>query len=279
MNAGEKIRALLAEHGWSQAQLAKRAGLRHRNISSIVAGTREPAVSVGLAIAEALEVSADWLWRDVWGPDHPAPPQGTLGALDTSTVLLECLRRRRFAREALHRTIDDLFENLNILRKKIDILIAVPSQNVDLKQELSRAMELASAYRALSDTWCAFDRNLGSPIRVNPDEVKARKLEETWFWLTRGYETIELAAQEAAQFLRALGADASSERMRGIITRLAEIVFERNRLLPETASRSERGTVTETQPPKGERARSRTSADTIDGVLKPRRVGRHQKRR
>lgn len=265
---------LLAQHGWSQAQLAKRAGLRHRNISSIVAGTREPAVSVGLAIAEALEVSADWLWRDVWGPDHPTPPTGTLGALDTSTIQLECLRRRRFAREALNTTLTELNENLDLLIKKLRTLFADPTSQVRLEQEVLQVMELASAYRSLCDSWEYFDRNLGAPIRANPDELKSRRVEETWLWLTRGYYSIEQVADQASWFLTRLGADASSERMQGIINRLAQIVFERNKLLPEAAPPDEHGTVAPIRQAKGQHPRSDSPNAAKDEPVQPRKIKR-----
>jgi putative transcriptional regulator len=50
-----RIRVLRAERGWSQAELAERAGVSRNSINSIENGRFDPSLSLAFAIADAFE--------------------------------------------------------------------------------------------------------------------------------------------------------------------------------------------------------------------------------
>jgi DNA-binding XRE family transcriptional regulator/molybdate-binding protein len=51
-------------HGWSQAELAERAGVSRQLVSAVESGRHEPGVSAALAIADALGVSVEALFAE-----------------------------------------------------------------------------------------------------------------------------------------------------------------------------------------------------------------------
>ncbi len=73
MTLAEKIRALLRERGWSQSELARRAGLKQRAVCYVASDGRPARADAGVAIAKALSVSTDWLFDD--NQDWPPPRQ------------------------------------------------------------------------------------------------------------------------------------------------------------------------------------------------------------
>ena len=65
------MQALRRERGWSQEELAHRAGLHRTYISGVERGVRNPTVSVLDKIAGAFEVTIGRLTDPL---DTPAPP-------------------------------------------------------------------------------------------------------------------------------------------------------------------------------------------------------------
>jgi transcriptional regulator with XRE-family HTH domain len=66
---GRRLRELRIEAGWTQRELAGRAGLDHNSVSRLEKGDRtDPPLSVVVRLAEAL--GADW--NDLLG--EPRPP-------------------------------------------------------------------------------------------------------------------------------------------------------------------------------------------------------------
>lgn len=57
MTISERIKALRAERGWSQSELAQRAHMTQAGLSLIEAGGRQPTYRVMKAIARALGVT------------------------------------------------------------------------------------------------------------------------------------------------------------------------------------------------------------------------------
>lgn len=51
---GEAVRAERRRHGWTQAQLAERAGLHHNYVSLVERGNTAPALDTVVALADAL---------------------------------------------------------------------------------------------------------------------------------------------------------------------------------------------------------------------------------
>lgn len=58
---GGKLKTLRENRGWSQGELAKRAGVTKSAISTYELGVRTPSANVLCAFAKALGVSADYL--------------------------------------------------------------------------------------------------------------------------------------------------------------------------------------------------------------------------
>jgi len=103
MKPGEKIQKLLADRGWSQSQLAQRAGINCRSISHIVSDKREPRARLCIAIAAGFGVPAEWLWDDSqnWPPPgqasfaggpcavaDPSAPRPTIVETETHTIII-----------------------------------------------------------------------------------------------------------------------------------------------------------------------------------------------
>jgi len=58
---GEKIEAMMALRGITQGVLELRAGIKQQTISSIITKDRSPRLDTAIALADALDVSLDWL--------------------------------------------------------------------------------------------------------------------------------------------------------------------------------------------------------------------------
>jgi transcriptional regulator with XRE-family HTH domain len=58
---GARIEEAMALREWTQGQLELRSGVSQQHISLIINGRRMPRADKLLALARALEVSADWL--------------------------------------------------------------------------------------------------------------------------------------------------------------------------------------------------------------------------
>ncbi|KQY59831.1 hypothetical protein ASD11_09910 [Aeromicrobium sp. Root495] len=82
----DRILAERTGRGWSQAELARQAGVTRQLVGAIEAGRHAPGVTAALALARALETSVEQLFgaaggqesRDVLG--RTAPPGTTVGA-------------------------------------------------------------------------------------------------------------------------------------------------------------------------------------------------------
>ena len=58
---GARIQMALELKGFSQGQLAHKSGVNQSHISMILAGKRSPGTDKLIAIAQALDVSLDWI--------------------------------------------------------------------------------------------------------------------------------------------------------------------------------------------------------------------------
>lgn len=132
MTPQEKIRNLLIERGWSQTQLAGRAGLSQRNMSYIVGSGREPGVKAAIAIATALCVPVDWLWSEA---DPPPPHTPSLQHPSDHEIIDELVRRRSL----VQRDIETLVRRLR-------------DANVLELHEAIAARAHAGGYQALSES-------------------------------------------------------------------------------------------------------------------------------
>ena len=79
MPLGEKIRQLRSERGWSQGQLAARLGGDPGQISRYETGKISPSIDVMVKLAEAFDVSADYLLIDGTARRPLHTPTGLLG--------------------------------------------------------------------------------------------------------------------------------------------------------------------------------------------------------
>jgi transcriptional regulator with XRE-family HTH domain len=64
MALGERIRLLRKEHGWSQAELGAHVGTDSQRISRYENGRITPSVEALVRLADALEVSVDYLVKE-----------------------------------------------------------------------------------------------------------------------------------------------------------------------------------------------------------------------
>ena len=63
-DVGTRIRALRTHRGWSQEQLAERAGIDRQTVIRIELSTRGPSIDAYLVVAQALGVPTAWLFAD-----------------------------------------------------------------------------------------------------------------------------------------------------------------------------------------------------------------------
>lgn len=81
MSAGERIRKLRKSRGWTQDELAERAGMNGRHLSRFETGQLEPPLRTLRRIAEAFEVPVEELTEE--------NPQERLATLVPDPELLE----------------------------------------------------------------------------------------------------------------------------------------------------------------------------------------------
>lgn len=62
--AGNKIRSLRIEKGWTQEQLAEKVGVSDKYISKIETGNRKPSIEFYIDVSNILGVSLDYLFYD-----------------------------------------------------------------------------------------------------------------------------------------------------------------------------------------------------------------------
>ena len=78
MRLGERVAAARKRLGINQAELARRAALAPAAVWQIEHGDRRPSAGTLRRLADALEVSADWLLDR---PEAPAPSDPRVAAL------------------------------------------------------------------------------------------------------------------------------------------------------------------------------------------------------
>lgn len=86
MALGERIRQLRKERGWSQAELGSKVGTDSQRISRYENGRITPSVEALVRLADALEVSVDYLVRE--GSPRKALLGPELGVLSERLVEL-----------------------------------------------------------------------------------------------------------------------------------------------------------------------------------------------
>jgi len=69
---GGRIGKLRSERGWTQRELARRAGLRPARLSTLESGTKRPNLEELARLAEVLDSSMDELWS---GERHSPRPK------------------------------------------------------------------------------------------------------------------------------------------------------------------------------------------------------------
>lgn len=167
MTVGDKIRSLLAERGWSHAELARRAGLHQRAVSYMIAGEREPRVRDAVSIARTLGVPIAWLFDDEQ-PLPPPPPSERLLPADITerTLVDELARRRELIRKDMRAIASDFTEDRCI---HLDRVAAFGPKSKAQEQELHDAMEALFLLEMLSRRLAWLD-----PDQVHrPSEAKS----------------------------------------------------------------------------------------------------------
>lgn len=214
MRPAEKISKLLQERGWSQSQLARASGLRQRQVAYVVSGERQPKVSAALALADALNVDARWLWADDsrWPP--PAPDALELRDLPDAIVMAEVFRRKRVARDALEKIVAQYEAARNALRQ------AQLSRNRDELDTRADAfltqwrdlMYGGEAESKLIDPWIDYERQWRD------------------LWLASAFEDSPLRAEMKSVFSILLEArDADADRHKELFGQVLKIWFEADR--------------------------------------------------
>jgi len=64
LDVGIAIRLVRQSKGWSQEELAERAGLHRTYISGVERGVRNPTITVLKAVSDALDITLSNLLRD-----------------------------------------------------------------------------------------------------------------------------------------------------------------------------------------------------------------------
>ena len=72
MTLGEKILNMRKARGWSQEELADRAGVSRQAVSRWESGSAKPDADKIIAICDLFGISADYLLRDSYEGEHPA---------------------------------------------------------------------------------------------------------------------------------------------------------------------------------------------------------------
>jgi len=195
---GQRVRQLLGEQKWSNAELAKRSHLPPSLVSRLLGGKRKPAVKHGLAIAQAfsmslgqlvLETDAVYLLRDnVPMQDFNREVDERVKAQTEVACLQAELGSLRAEREMLNRAVAELEETLagkaqELVRtkeslRKEQLLRTLAGQEkaqalLERNEERSRADD---NYRA----WYQLNRQL---VLLRESLAKEKNLVK-WGWLT-----------------------------------------------------------------------------------------------
>ncbi len=75
MSTGQRIKRSRDGHGWTQEDLARRAGLSAMTISHYETSRRIPSVNNLIKVADALRVTTDHLLRFGALPTHAVTPE------------------------------------------------------------------------------------------------------------------------------------------------------------------------------------------------------------
>lgn len=59
-----RLRTLLDERGWTQADLAERAGIEQPHVSKLVTGKRRPSLNTAQKVARAFGVAVEDVWPE-----------------------------------------------------------------------------------------------------------------------------------------------------------------------------------------------------------------------
>lgn len=70
---GQRLKELRQRRGWSQDELAKKVGVQQKQISSYERGANTPSGEIFIALADAFEVSLDYLAQRTPSDSTPMP--------------------------------------------------------------------------------------------------------------------------------------------------------------------------------------------------------------
>jgi transcriptional regulator with XRE-family HTH domain len=88
MTLGDRLRHMRTLRGWSQRELAERAGVRQALISQLESGRQQDTTSANVRrLALALSCTVDYL-TGYNGPRDPDPRPATAPSLDSNTLPL-----------------------------------------------------------------------------------------------------------------------------------------------------------------------------------------------
>jgi putative transcriptional regulator len=68
-----RLKVLRAAQGWSQGDLADRAGVSRQTINAIETGKYEPSLSLAFKLAAIFEASIEAIFQPDPAPDHQNP--------------------------------------------------------------------------------------------------------------------------------------------------------------------------------------------------------------
>lgn len=83
-----RVKQLREQRGWSQEQLAHESGTTQRQISKYETGKNEPTAHVLLALASALNTSADYLLGTTSNPEKPLRDDDDLDTSERELIRL-----------------------------------------------------------------------------------------------------------------------------------------------------------------------------------------------
>lgn len=135
---GQRINSALAMRGMQQKELAKTLGVTDNTISYFCSGARTPNALQLLAIANALDVSTDYLYGKTNDGDYSSNKKTAVASaatgLDTDTIkILSAWSDNETRRKALNALLtsaefDDAMENIEIACDLQSSIAPVPSE-------------------------------------------------------------------------------------------------------------------------------------------------------
>ena len=109
---GDWLRQKIEKRGWDQSELARRTGLAHGQISRFISGSRHPGPNPCIAIADALGLSREEVFRARgWLLSDQKEPQVKLSP-EVFDIAVEIDRLPSKARRAALRTTKAMAEAL-----------------------------------------------------------------------------------------------------------------------------------------------------------------------